>query len=661
MLKDKKIIIYFCVLMLLITLPLYYVVFALKGTTINYDRLQQNSDETVDVKYNDILTQSFYSDKNQLFSVELMIDNYIGEKDTTKVEYGIRDYNTSEVLYKNIIGIPSVANKTYYPFTFPELKDSKNNKYIFYIKGLEAKNSLKVWKSSNNIYDIGNFKINEVEISADMCFRIDFMESYPLVYKVYFAIFIFTLVGLSASFMLRRYFVTLEKSFIVLGLVFGTFMTFFVPPAQVPDEIVHFFRAYEVSQGDFIPTKDSNGSGVGSYMPQDIYNFIKVGDFERMPTKYNEKVDIDDLLKSTQLHINDKKNMFVDVGGTSIYMPVQYFPQSIGIIIGKILSLPIIVIFYLGRLVNMLTWLISSYLAMKIIPFGKKILFLVSLTPMIVQQASSMSPDSMLIGISFLFTSYCLYLAFIKEKIDYKDIIKILTMALIIVSMKVVYTPIILLITLIDAKKFNGKKNLILLTTSMILAGILMNMLWFNAVSFLNTFKVPSESINSVQQVKFVLLNPFEYIKTLFNTYVQLSRFYIESSVGILGWLDNSLPYPLVYSYIFLIIFISIVSDGEETIEMSYIHKGILLFTSVCIILLVVSSLYVAWTNVGANIVSGVQGRYFIPIILSLLLTLTNNKVIIKSKNLLQYLVGYEIWVFAYTIIMIICRYYVAI
>lgn len=659
MLKSKKVIIFVFVLMLLIVGASYKLVINLRGTVLNYDILQKNPDDSVNLKYNDVLTQSFSSDKNHLFLIEVMLNNNVSEKDSIKAEYGIKDYTTSEILYKNEISIPGIQNKMNYVFNIPELSNSEGGRYVFYVKNLQADGELNFWKSNKDLYDKGVLKVNDSELTGDLNFRMGFNGKYPYAYKAFFVVFIISLVILLGFFVLNKYFINLEKSFLILALVFGVFMIFLVPPFQVPDEIVHFYRAYEVSQGDFIPSR--SGDKVGSNMPEGICEFVEAGNYEMIPAKYNEKLDIDNLINSSKVNIDNNKTKFVHVGGASIYMPIQYFPQAAGLLIGKVFNLPVLFMFYLGRLFNMLVWVALTYLALKIIPFGKKVLFLIALIPMVIQQAASMSPDGLLIGISFLFTSYCLHLAFVKEKVDIKDIIKIVIMSMMIISMKVVYTPLILLLTLINAKKFKHKWDLILLVIGMIVAGGLINVLWVNAVSFVNTVATPSPNVNSVQQIKYVLHYPFGYIYTLFNTFIQSSEFYAESLVGILGWLDYSLPYPLIYSYIFLIIFNSIANDEKEEFKISNIQKGILLFTSLSIIILVITSLYVAWTDVGTSKVSGVQGRYFIPIILSLLLAFANNKVTIKSRNLYQYLIGYEIWVFAYTVIMVMSRYYITI
>lgn len=52
-----------------------------------------------------------------------------------------------------------------------------------------------------------------------------------------------------------------EKAFLIIGLIFGILFLLVVPPFQVPDEPNHFFRAYQLSEGEIIGEKQDNNAG----------------------------------------------------------------------------------------------------------------------------------------------------------------------------------------------------------------------------------------------------------------------------------------------------------------------------------------------------------------------------------------------------------------
>ena len=48
----------------------------------------------------------------------------------------------------------------------------------------------------------------------------------------------------------------IEKIFLIIALVLGVFHIFITPFNQLPDEIVHIFRTYDIADGNFISKKN---------------------------------------------------------------------------------------------------------------------------------------------------------------------------------------------------------------------------------------------------------------------------------------------------------------------------------------------------------------------------------------------------------------------
>ena len=62
---------------------------------------------------------------------------------------------------------------------------------------------------------------------------------------------------------------SIEKIFLILGLIIGTIYVFVLPIGRAPDEESHFFRAYELSMGHFVSDVTPEGS-IGSIESSDI-------------------------------------------------------------------------------------------------------------------------------------------------------------------------------------------------------------------------------------------------------------------------------------------------------------------------------------------------------------------------------------------------------
>ena len=84
------------------------------------------------------------------------------------------------------------------------------------------------------------------------------------------------------------------------------------------------------------------------------------------------------------------------------YSPISYLASAFAITIGKILNFSPIILMYIGRLANLLVWLLFIYLAIRITPVHKWVLLILSLMPMTIFQGASLSADSFTMALSFL-------------------------------------------------------------------------------------------------------------------------------------------------------------------------------------------------------------------------------------------------------------------
>ena len=66
------------------------------------------------------------------------------------------------------------------------------------------------------------------------------------------------------------------NAFLVIAAVVGLAFCVITPPFQVPDEVVHFYRAYQISEGHLIarPVKGGYGNLVPQKHAQTSYRLI---------------------------------------------------------------------------------------------------------------------------------------------------------------------------------------------------------------------------------------------------------------------------------------------------------------------------------------------------------------------------------------------------
>lgn len=80
-----------------------------------------------------------------------------------------------------------------------------------------------------------------------------------------------------------------------------------------------------------------------------------------------------------------------------------------------------------------------------------------------------------------------------------------------------------------------------------------------------------------------------------------------------LGWVDVELPEIIIFAFI-IVLLLSGLTDSEKY-SFSKKEKGVCYITAIFISGLVMAALLIAYTYIGSDIIMGIQGRYFIPIL----------------------------------------------
>ena len=381
----------------------------------------------------------------------------------------------------------------------------------------------------------------------------------------------------------------------LIGILYFVICPFEMPP----DEPAHFRRAFEISAGGIFSKPLSSGA-FGDILPRalnDCWNRAAVIDW------------------------NDKAE--VGFTNTALYSFVNYLPQALGILLARIFTNKVAVIYYIGRLFNFLFAFALSAFALKKIPFGRKILFVIMLFPMTLQEMISMSPDALVNALSFAFVAFILDCAYQKEKVGRKDIALIGIMLCAIALCKIVYLGAVFLIYIIPSKKMT-KRDRYLLRIAVPLVAVSLNLisLAFSTTMLANVKYGHMGEIDSNNQMKFILSHPSSYAKIFVKTLISHCQGYIETCVGSsLGWLNIDTPF---ISWGFFVIMLAGVASACNDLPVFVQKRDAAFFalTFLSGLVLILTSEYVGWTALRAKTIEGVQGRYFIPILPCLLLPL---------------------------------------
>ena len=311
-----------------------------------------------------------------------------------------------------------------------------------------------------------------------------------------------------------------EIIFVILILLFGTVLVFITPIGAGFDEDTHLGRIWEMSKGVVIPNQYLSQ---GPFYPYAFYQLSYRQDVNLSPISWEAW--------QAQLAVKiDWANM-INHKTRSIYFPTLYLPQAFLIgLLGRVLDTPVAIIYYVLRLSYLIIFALATYLAIRITPIGKWILGILSVSPMALIQAASISPDSVNNGVCFVFLAWILYLnsAPKKDKFSRKDWLITAFLVFCICTLKLNSIFLLLLLFGVPRQKYGTPKWL----ATFVLFTLLMVLVVFVGWSGLTSSQlsvISTGETSPMLQLKGMLTNPASYLNALlYNIQTQYGRYFTE-------------------------------------------------------------------------------------------------------------------------------------
>ncbi|HFI0749873.1 TPA: DUF2142 domain-containing protein, partial [Streptococcus suis] len=208
----------------------------------------------------------------------------------------------------------------------------------------------------------------------------------------------------------------IEKVFLYLAIFMIGISVFFMPATEVPDEVKHADTAWHILYPDSDNILDWEAKNDIINNPQPADADVNWSLFKQF---FIDKIDTSQI--STRLNFDIKS--------------ISYLPQFIGMYIGKTIYPSLGIILTFGRLINAAVYIIAIFYFIKFIRSGKEVLLFVSLLPMMIQQAGSLSYDVLnYVAIAGFFTFIINLLN--RRTIGMKHFILLLLLTILLVAVK---------------------------------------------------------------------------------------------------------------------------------------------------------------------------------------------------------------------------------
>jgi len=415
-----------------------------------------------------------------------------------------------------------------------------------------------------------------------------------------------------------------EKLFFLVSMVIGIFYIISFPPYLriTWDEDIHYNRVIEQSFIKKITKTKSNY----------IYDVLQFATYTNI-NLFNKESRMEYLSD-----LNSEKNQIITENYSKeikdymkLYNDIAYIPAGLMIFIGRSMALKESNIFILGRIVIHLLYTLIVYLALKRLNSGKYIMIVIALLPTTFFQSVTYTYDYWVIAFLMLGFAYFFHeIQNPEEKINIKKLIIIIGSFVLGLGPKAIYFPIMFILYFLPKEKFKNKESYkyYLYTVTILGFFIIMSFMLPLVISRGKSYSDirGGSDVSAIGQIKFILGNPKEYTFILLNFIKNYLNIFngqnYTSSFAYLG----VMPY---HNLILTLLGFVVITDKNNKDVLSSNGKyriiiSALVFTTV---VLIATSLYIAFTGVGSLVIRGVQGRYLLPLLFPFFYILGSSKI----------------------------------
>lgn len=430
--------------------------------------------------------------------------------------------------------------------------------------------------------------------------------------------------------------------FLLFSLLFGAIFAIAIPPGYNPDEPHHFFRAYQIADGqlfsygishdDLSDLVDRPGETVGGSIPKNVallFATTNTWPIAGSGLAGQQRPNSIDWQSAWQLH-EGTATISVGFSNTAVYSPLVYAPTVAAIELGRLVNAPLLLVFWLARAFNLLVGVLLTYFAIKMLPIGRWTLMVIALLPTTIVEMSAVSGDPVTLALGFLSISLSLRFALQKTPLNRRQWLSLFFVMLGIGLAKPLYAILLgsaLAIPILNRAMRTWRRMLTLLAV-LVAAGI-PAIFWQFAV---RNIPPSFQTVEKVQtQTAYIISDPLHNIATLVITFFTdfgQGRFFYQSFFGSFAWNGVFLPTIFIFALCGALVVSTFLRDPGERLfisipnrERRWAKAGFLsLFVLGC--LAVAEGLYTVWADPQSTVVTGMQGRYFIPFAFALFIPL---------------------------------------
>jgi hypothetical protein len=396
-----------------------------------------------------------------------------------------------------------------------------------------------------------------------------------------------------------------EVAVLLSLLLFGIPMIVLIPPGAGYDEEDHLVRVWELSRFSFLP---------GALPPQDMQYPIVFRDFAYRQQGSSGVITSDFWQKYLHASLYEDGVVRRELDTKSVYSPPLLLPQALTMrLFAGSLRMPALFVFFACRFASLLSYIILIWLAIRLIPFGKWILFILAASPMALFQATTVSPDAISNGIGFLFIAGSLRAAG-WTRIDGKKLGSLLLLVFLLFLAKLNLIPLILLPFLLLPPTRFANRRAYLAFAGITLILFIAEVAGWNLLAAARSDALMANDADPTAQALHILSYPLSFFLTVIRDLISNGWMYLQTWINGYGYYYWTPPQ--IVSAFFLLALIGAVlrEPIRERVDARYRLAFLLVFAGGYIATLL--AVYLTFTPAGSEQILGMQGRYFVALAL---------------------------------------------
>lgn len=427
-----------------------------------------------------------------------------------------------------------------------------------------------------------------------------------------------------------------ELLFFVLYLVIGLSACLIMPLGAGSDEPNHIARVQQIASGVMLPQRVDAEKVAADYCDiQDAEEILYGGEVD-------EALVVMPVMNMRKLHTTheaftpeelftpgpqetwgpDKGKLTIAFPNTSVYSPVCYVPHVLGYWIGAGLFHNAWWAIVCMRCIATIVLAAGIAICIRIIPYGKWSCAELAVLPVSLVTNCCVTADTM----TFL---CCLAFVAVVMRIEFGSHVKpglwiaLIVLGLLLGLVKMPYVLLVLLALLVLLRPdYRADWRVVCVVIATLLCSFTAFGLWYSAVQNVNTASIFSEKVAPAAQMSYVMGHPLEFGNMLWQLFISTDFFQIWYPEV---FLERTISVPAIVVAAFLF---ALAADLATLRKHPAGRRPALVCSIVCVFVFVLAfcgvamALYLQFSAVGASEISGVQSRYFIPVLPLVLLAI---------------------------------------